>query len=104
MVRWEKETSTSLRSGEFRGEEGHTAHAAAEEAEEDNGYVVDEKTIVYSKDELYSKLGAEVSGDDGDYPEEEYPAEEEYSEEEYLEARDEKRGEEINRILTFLGY
>ena len=28
----------------------------------------------------------------------------EYSEEEYLEARDEKRGEEINRILTFLGY
>ncbi|MGN0633830.1 MAG: hypothetical protein ACI4JW_08165, partial [Oscillospiraceae bacterium] len=65
--------------------------AAAESAEEDNGYVVDEKTIVYSKDELYSKLGAEVSADDGDYPEEEYNGEAEYAEEEYA---DEEYSEE----------
>ena len=34
VVRWEKETSPFLRSREFLWQEGHTAHATAEEAEE----------------------------------------------------------------------
>ena len=34
VVRWEKETRPFLRSGEFLWQEGHTAHATAEEAEE----------------------------------------------------------------------
>ena len=34
MVRWEKETRPFLRSREFLWQEGHTAHATAEEAEE----------------------------------------------------------------------
>ena len=34
VVRWEKETRPFLRSREFLWQEGHTAHATAEEAEE----------------------------------------------------------------------
>lgn len=36
VVRWEKETRPFLRSREFLWQEGHTAHATAEEAEEEH--------------------------------------------------------------------
>ena len=36
VVRWEKTTRPFLRSREFLWQEGHTAHATAEEAEAEN--------------------------------------------------------------------
>ena len=66
VVRWEKETRPFLRSREFLWQEGHTAHATAEEAQERTEQMLDiyaefcEKVHRYPASDIYAEFCEKV--------------------------------------------